>query len=121
MFLRNLTLCALVASTSVHATHVLNQSDLNTLDAKVASRAAVESQGLQKTNMDVVQAMVTAIQMCSIPIGATATPATPATLSNARTSQQAEQQRAAQKALQQSLKSRNNYTKRFKTKFARPR
>lgn len=110
MFLRNLTLCALVASTSVHATHVLNQSDLNTLDAKVASRAAVESQGLQKTNMDVVQAIITAIQMCSIPIGATATK-----------EQQAEQQRAAQKALQQSLNSRNNYTKRVNTKFARPR
>lgn len=119
MFLRNLTLCALVASTSVHATHVLNQSDLKTLDAKVASRA-VKSQRLQTPNTHVVQAIITVIEMCSIPIGETGATATLATLSNAPKAQQAVQQRAAQQALQQSLNSRNN-TKCSITKYSRPR
>lgn len=118
MFLRNLTLCALIASTSLHASHVLQKPDPTTLGAKVASDAAVKSQRSETHHTNVLQAIITFIHTCAIPIGATGATAIPATLSDARKVQQAEQQRAAQQALQQSLNNRNN-TK--SSMYSRPR
>lgn len=115
MFLRNFTLSALIASTSLHASHVLKSADDSNAPAVYATEKAEKATSVKRKTpqAEVSNALGfwVLMQIFGSPVGATGdaalltnNPSTPA-ISSAIRSANAAKQRADQKALRQELRS----------------